>query len=516
MKPLKIAGVILALIVAVAGIGIIVIASRFDAPRIKAELTRVVQEKQQRTLKIDGDLELGFWPDIGVKIGKLSLSERRAEQIFASADSARVSVALLPLLSKRIVVSSVALNDARVALIRHKDGTLNIDDLFSQDKTQRQPLRLDIAAIKVANAQVNWIDEKSGSTTTVSGLDIATGVVSVDSGRKTYSIADLTLAARGKTGADSFELSLKAPRLELSPQKSGGDTATLVASLSGAAHQLNVKLALSGVEGTGQAFKVAKIALDLDGRAGEITFKGKMDSALTADLERMSATLEGLSGELTLTDPKLPMKQIAVPFSGGLKLDLSARSAEGNLAARLDESKIALKINNAGLSPPSLGFDLDIDRINVDKYLPPQQADGGKLDFSALKNLKLDGTVHIGSLQAAKLKVRDLKLRIKTTDGRLDVSPHSARLYGGTLALDARGNAGAAKEVLSGIRVGRLLAKSCNAAQASKQDDHHVAMPWTQVPAFIVALRKLDGEGAARDKGVIDVDARGVTRYNKP
>ncbi|OIQ97287.1 putative assembly protein [mine drainage metagenome] len=388
MRPLKIAGVTLALIVVVAGTGIVIVASRFGAPWLKAELAQVVQKQQQRTLKIDGNLELGFWPDIGVKLGKLSLSERNSAQIFASADSARVSVALLPLLSKRIVVNSVALSGVRTALIRHKDGTLNIDDLRARYQTGSQPLRLDIAAIKIANAQVSWTDEQSGSTATVSGIDIATSAVSIGGG--SYSVSGLSLAI-------------------------------------GAAHQLDAKLELSGIEGTGRMLKVVKIAFDLDGRSGETAFKTRLDSALTADLEGMSATLDNLSGETTLSNPKLPMKRIALPFSGRMKLDLSARSAEGNLAARLGESKIALKFDHAKLSPPSLGFALDIDRINADQYLPPQRAVEGRIDFSALNKLKLDGTVRIGSLQIAKTQVRKLKLRIRAADGRWTGVPETLR-----------------------------------------------------------------------------------------
>ncbi|HUY03876.1 MAG TPA: AsmA family protein [Rhodocyclaceae bacterium] len=392
MRPLKIAGITLALIVAVVGTGIVIVARRFDAPRIKAELAQVVQKQQQRTLTIDGDLELGFWPDIGIKLGKLSLSERNSAQIFASADSARVSVALLPLLSKRIVVNSVALNGVRIALIRHQDGTLNIDDLRPRDQTGSQPLRLDIAAIKIADAQISWTDEQSGSTTTVSGIDIASGAVSIDSG--SYSVSGLSLAAKGKTGA---------------------------------AHRLDAKLELSGIDGTGRMLKVAKIALDLDGRSGDTAFQARLDSALAADLEGGTATLEQFSGRLDISNPKLPMKQISLPFSGALTLDLSARSAEGNLAARLGESKIALKFDHAKLSPPSLRFALDIDRINADQYLPPQQAGEDKIDFSALNKLKIDGTVRIGSLQIAKAQVRKLELRIRAADGRWAGVPETIR-----------------------------------------------------------------------------------------
>ena len=483
MKPLKIAGIALVLIVAILGTGIVIIVSRFDAPTIKAELIRIVQQRQQRTLTIDGDPELGFWPEIGVRLGRISLSERNSPQLFASANSARISVALLPLLSKRIVVNAIEINGARIALIRRQDGRLNIDAAPARERADetgradqandgaRQSLRLDIAAIRIANAQVTWTDEKSGSSAALSGIDITTGAVHADSSGT--SVAGLSLAAKAVVGADRFELSLKAPRLEFSPQKSGGDSATLIAHMTGPARELDAKLALSGIAGEGSALKLAKIALDLDGRSGDTAFKGRLDSAATVDLDRMNAALGNLSGEFSLTNPKLPMRQIAVPFSGGLQLDLSKRSAQGRLSARLGESKIALKIDPAKLSPPSLGFALDIDRIDLDRYLPatqaaqpakPQQqaAGDGRLDLSILNDMvDLDGKVTIGDLQIARLKFRDLKLRLRAANGRLDLSPHSASLYGGTLAgslaLDARGNSVAAKETLSGIELGPLL-----------------------------------------------------------
>ena len=74
------------------------------------------------------------------------------------------------------------------------------------------PVRIDIAGIKIANAQLTWRDEKAGTTTTLSNLDFGSGRVQADSGRQTLAVEALSLAAKGKTGADSFELKLDVPR----------------------------------------------------------------------------------------------------------------------------------------------------------------------------------------------------------------------------------------------------------------------------------------------------------------
>jgi AsmA protein len=468
MKALKIAGIAAATLAVLVGGTMAIVASRFDADSIKYELIKVVQDKKQRTLKIDGELQLSFWPNLGVKLGKLSLSEPRSEQVFAAVGAARVSVAVLPLLSKHIVVNTVELDGATATLVKHKDGTLNIDDLLAKDKSESQPLQLDIAAIKVADAQLAWRDEQSGSSTNISGLNLTTGRVQADSGRKVFQIDTVSLVAKGQVDADRFEVKLEAPKLALTPGKSDAGSATIDAQLVGAQRNVNVKLALTGIEGTARAFKIAKLALKLDAKAGESSVAGTLDTALTADLDRQSLALEGIVGEFDIADARMPVKQLKLPVSGTLHADLAHQSAAVNIATQFDESKIALKVNVEKFAPPALAFDLDIDRLNVDKYLPSQKAgtsekksSDARLDFSALRRFDLDGMVKIGSLQVANVKATNVKTRIKVAGGRLDVAPHSANLYAGTLSgalsLDANGNTVAIKENLNGVDINPLL-----------------------------------------------------------
>ena len=328
-------------------------------------------------------------------------------------------------------------------------------------------MHVDIAGVKIANAQLVWRDEKAGSTVTMSGLDLSTGRVQADSARKVYQVDALALAMKGKLDADSFDIKLQAPRVSITPEKSESETVTLSASLTGAQRAVSAKLLLSGIEGGAQALRIGKLALELDARSGEASVKGALDSALTADPEHRNASLEKITGEVTIADPRMPMKQLKLPLAGSLNADLARQSASGDLATQFDESKIRLKFDIHKFAPLALGFDLDIDKLNVDKYLPPKGSAGGKsagdekVDLAALKGLNFSGAARIGSLQVANLRASNLKLQMKAANGRLEVAPHSANLYGGTLAgslaLDANGNAVAAKENLSGIDINPLL-----------------------------------------------------------
>ena len=91
-----------------------------------------MKDSKQRNLRLDGDIKLSFFPNIGASLSKVSLSEFRSDKEFAAIESARVSLALMPLLRKQVVVDEVAVSGLKATLVKHKDGTTNIDDLLGQ------------------------------------------------------------------------------------------------------------------------------------------------------------------------------------------------------------------------------------------------------------------------------------------------------------------------------------------------------------------------------------------------
>ena len=421
MKAIKLAGIVLGVVILLIVGAIALLLMMFDSARIKAELVDAVQAKTQRTLKIDGELGLFFWPNVGIEVGKTTLSEFKSNSEFAAIDKARVSVAVLPLLSKQVVVEAIELDGASVTLIKRKDGTLNIDDLTAKDAGKpaqpeqaagpSTPLQVAIAAVKISNARLVWRDEQSGETTTLSGFDLATGRIVGDTATQAWSVEALNLSAAGKRGGDAVALTLSVPALAL------------------------------------------------------------------ADDAARTLTLDRIAGSLELASPKMPMKSLTLPLDGQLRAELAKETANGALSTRFDESTVALKFEVARFSPLNLGFDLAIDRLNVDKYLPPEKPaanDGGptgsgaaapakeeKIDLSALKGPNVHGTLHIGQFQANRLKMTDLKAKMALAGGRLDVAPHSMKLYGGSLAgalsVSAGGNAITLRESLTGIDINPLL-----------------------------------------------------------
>jgi AsmA protein len=420
MKAIKLAAIALGIVFLLIVGAIALLLAVFDSARIKSELVDAVKAKTQRTLKIDGDLGLFFWPNVGIKLGKVSLSEFKSPQEFAAIDGARVSVAVMPLLSKKIVVEAVELDGASVTLIKGKEGKLNIDDLTAKESDKETtgeqatapatPLQLDIASVKITNAKLVWRDEISGETTEISGFDFNTGHIVGDTATQAWSVDALKLAVAAKHADDGVALNLSIPKLVLA-----GDAARTL-------------------------------------------------------------TLEKIEGGLDIASPKMPMKNLKLPLAGELRAELAKETAKGGLSTRFDESNIRLKFDAEKFSPLDLGFDLEIDRLNIDKYLPPEKpvsasavtpaaaagaAKEEKVDLSALKGIKAHGNARIGQLQAKNLKMADIKAKIGLTGGKLDVAPHSMKLYDGALtgalSVNANGNVIALRENLAGVSINPLL-----------------------------------------------------------
>lgn len=513
MRALKTAAlVVLALLIVLAG-GIAWIAASFDAARLKQEIAAAVEQRTGRTLRIEGDLALGFWPHVAVRLGKATLSEPGGAQTFARIEDARIAVAVMPLLSKRIVVREVTIDGLAATVVKGKNGVLNVADLLGAPggqaekvgagKTVGGPLpAIDIAAIRVSNARLDWRDEAAGSVFSLADLDLSSGPVRFADGRG--GVEAFALTAHGRRDADAFTLKLEAPRLEIAPEGARGETLRLSATLDGQGRKLAATLALSGVAGDAKALKIERFALDADARVDAAHAVAQLASPVSLDLGRRTVALPQLAGRIDLTHPKLPMQTLALPLSGAASADLAQQSASLRVDTQLDAGAIRAKLDIGRFAPLVLAFDLDIERLDVDKYLPPAppgsgNAGGGaadraeaKIDLSALHGLDLKGAVRIGQLAAARLKASDIRMQLAAQGGRLNVAPLSASLYDGrlegSLAVDAGGNRFAARQRLAGVRIGPLLRDLANQDMIEGRGD--VALDVNAHGDTVTALKK--------------------------
>lgn len=247
---------------------------------------------------------------------------------------------------------------------------------------------------------------------------------------------------------------------------------------------LNAKLqgegALDLEAGTGQ---LTRLSLDADGLRA--TLAGKLDGLTSAPR---------FSGRMDVADfnPRTWLAAHGRPLSGlpegtltqaGAKADVSF--ADGTLRltaleAKLDETRAQ---GSVGAGKAGLSADLALDRLNVDRYLPPKakaapatpKEGGGRpapgpgadapieLPVAMLRDLNGQVNLRVGHLTAQHVDVRDLRLAGKARGGDIVVDTLSGRAFDGQInahgGLDVRGQSPVYRAAgkASAVDVGAIL-----------------------------------------------------------
>jgi len=542
MKLLKYALIGAGSLLLLAIVAVAVFAMTFDPNRYKGQIETLVKEKTGRTLKLQGDLKVAIFPSLGADVAKVTLSERAAEQEFLSLDSAHASVALLPLLHGEVIIDRVKVAGLKANIVKGKDGKFNFDDLLQAKDAKPAPeskddrkgdakaaVKFDIAGVGVERSAISYKDLATGQELALSDVKIATGRVAekadgklefavtakgrnpaidmkvnlsgdyrVDLAAKSYAFSKVDGAAKGMLDKDTLEAKIAAPRIEITVDKATGEAVTADFKLKGPQRSTEVALKLGGVQGSAKAL-----------------------------------VLPSISAQIALSGADMP-KAFKLDVNGSARADLEKQTASAELTSKVDESTIQSKLALTKFSPPAYVFDVNVDRLNLDQYFPPKPKaaaqgpagkEGGKsepskaedspVDLSAIKDLNANGKIAFGTLQMKGLKLANLKAEVKAANGRLDVSPHSANLYEGSLAgalsLQANGNRVALKETLTNVSVGPLLR---DVAQQDRVEGRgNVVLDVAGAGATVNTLKKsLDGTAKVnlKDGAIKGIDIGGL------
>lgn len=295
-------------------------------------------------------------------------------------------------------------------------------------------------------------------------VNLAAGQIALDG---------VSLSAVGKSGDDGFDVKVDAPKLAVNKDTASGEAVTGSVKLTGG-EQVEAKFSLAEVKGTAKALSVGRIALEIaQAKFGETSITGSVNTSLNANLEARQFDLPRISADLSVANPQMPMKSVKLPVTGSVRTDLARETANVDLSTRFDESSIQAKVGLAKFKNGAISFDLNVDKLNVDKYLPPKAADAKKgaepekpFDLSGLKALNASGTVKVGQLQVNNIKASNVTLVIKAAGGRLDVNPMNAGLYQGTLAgsvgVNALNNSFVVKQNLTAVNINPLMKDAIN------------------------------------------------------
>ncbi len=408
-----------------------------DWEQFRPEITEQLEDATGRTLEIEGAIEVSILPAPTMTVTDLRIAGApgAASPDLVRVESLDLALALGPLLGGEIAVTSLELFEPVFELQRLADGRPSwlVEDAGAPSAEE---------AAAAADAE--------GDGLALARIDSAT----IRNGVIVYRHAD----GRPPERIEAIDASLSARSLDGPFRADGAFTVR------------GRTVAFQLATGTIDAERVMPVSLDakVGGERGSALFEGSVRGidgtpSFEGTMRLQAADLGILLDALAIDRGALPAGPLAGAFSAKGALNASLDALAGReLQIRLGESQASGRLSWQGGERPSLDADIELNRIDLDQYLPSAgstedeaQAAGGSdggpagaTDTAALLQTipqeireaipgDIAATVdfRIGTLTWREGVIRQARAQLSLDDGVLNVRQTSALLPGGA---DAR------------------------------------------------------------------------------
>ncbi len=493
-KVIRFAGVGLAVIVLLIVVAVVVLPLLVDPNDFKPQIASAVESSTGRQLTIEGDLELSVFPWLGVEIGETELANASgfSDRPFARVEEVQVRVKLMPLLRKTLEMDTVVLKGLRVSLETDAQGNTNLPELQAAEPTapaaEPEPGAADFAlagmaigGVEITDAALIWDDRQANARYEITDLALQTGAIGSGAAVPVRLRLHLVASEPAIAGPLDFKgtvtVSEDLQRIQM-------DDARLTADLAGEGlpgGRIAPRLAFNSTMDLEQeTLNVAGLVLEVLDLKVEGALQGKNILGESAAFVGQLELHEFVPREVlkALGQAPLEVSDAAVlgKADGTLQLVAGKNSLSvPQLQVRLDDSTLTGELSVTDFERMSVRFDLRLDEIDVDRYLPPETeaapvtptgaaaAGSQMIPVETLRTLDINGKLAIGQLKAAQLRSTDILIQLVAQNGILRVHPARAKMYEGEyqgdLSLDVTGAQPriSMNERLAGVQLGPLL-----------------------------------------------------------
>ncbi len=470
----------------------------FDPNDYKDEIRQIARDKANLELDLKGDIGWSLFPWLGLELHDTTLASAASpDKPFADLAMLGLSVRVLPLLRKEVQMSDIRVEGLNLTLVRDEKGHGNWEDIGrpaqatqaapadaakpgapgdtpaqQPDSAPARPLKLDIDSLTVNNARVDYTDAKTGKQYSAESIELTTGAI-----REAASIPFKLTAffgsnqplMRAKTELAAnlrFDRALKRYQLEdarLNGEASGeplkGKTLTFNAQ-----GQLLADLAANVAEWNGLKLSANQLRALGELKVHDLDKTPRLEGGLSIAQLDLREFLAGLGVELppmqdagTLKKFEMAAKLAGTPTSLALE----------QLNLKLDDSTFSGRLAIADLDKQALRVQLKGDKLDLDRYLPPQKKDkdasarqaevqgavaaAGQagttplpdkptqqawseepvLPLETLRKLDLEADLAFGQLTFDKLPLGDARLKARGKGGLVELEQLRGALYGG-------------------------------------------------------------------------------------
>jgi AsmA protein len=160
-------------------IAALVMTSLIDPNLYRGKVEAIVTDLAGRPLVIEGDLQITWYPWLGVQTGNAHLANLPGTlgPPIAEWGSVAVAAKLLPLLKGQVVVDRIRLQRPHIHLRRDAQGHVNWQDLGPRTPSSPQAQRIppQVAGLEISDGMLEYVDEMSGLQLNLSSVDLDIG-----------------------------------------------------------------------------------------------------------------------------------------------------------------------------------------------------------------------------------------------------------------------------------------------------------------------------------------------------
>lgn len=456
-------GLLILILIAVAGFAL-----TFNPNDYKRDIVALVKENTGRQLNISGDISLSFFPWIGLELGKIEISNAKgfSKKPFAKMTHLQVRAKLWPLLQQRLEADTLVIEGLTLNIAKNKLGKGNWEDLLQNTKgkkttspstktlkdkkTQTNLLAVfAINGIKISQSQFHFNDKQLNQYTSIKDVQLDMGQLKPNTAipfssrfefQQTGLYAKIDFTNSIKLSSDFKEISLNNVILKVDT-KLASLKKTQAINLNSEAITLNLDK---------QTARSKKINLAINDAKLNMSFIAK--NIFSNPTVSSQLNIETLNPRTTMNDfgvilPNMSDKNALTKLNAKFKILASTKKVSlSDLAIELDDTQIK---GSASIKlPSSSSLNLNINAINLDRYLPPLSATNSKkanptkqtkvleaalIPVALLTQIDMNANVKINKLQAKNTHWKNLKFVAKANKGNVNINPIKLQGYGSTI-----------------------------------------------------------------------------------